>query len=214
MYFMRQPSLQCYAVRRALQPKWLLNLCMGHFWPLQSTALTTNVPVQVRRARLPVALPQVLAVSAALQDRADLAYWLPAAEPANPAEGSVGFATAAPASHPAANGAPAGGAQRSTGDEGGDEAESNRDPDRLRNAAEGAAGEQRGAGLLSGNGAVGEPTTAGGGRDPGTQPDRSEHTGDVAAPQPPAPQPPSKEHPWLPLALEVRLSYTKPCTTT
>lgn len=32
---------------------------------------------QVRRARLPIALPQVLSISAALQDRADLAYWLP-----------------------------------------------------------------------------------------------------------------------------------------
>ena len=36
----------------------------------------------MRRARLPVALPQVLSISAALQDRADLAYWLPPTAPA------------------------------------------------------------------------------------------------------------------------------------
>ncbi len=36
----------------------------------------------MRRARLPAALPQVLSISAALQDRGDLAYWLPPTAPA------------------------------------------------------------------------------------------------------------------------------------
>ena len=174
---------------------------MSNFLPLQPTGTTTYVPVQVRRARLPVALPQVLAVSAALQERADLAYWLPAAEP--PAEP----AAAAPAAHPAANGAPAGGAQRSTGGDSGDAAEPSRDPDRLRDAAAGGAGEQRGteaAGSHAGNGAVGEPATADGDRDPGRRPDCSGHPGDVAGEQPPP-----KERPWLPLALEVRLLPAK-----
>lgn len=164
------------------------------------------MPAQVRRARLPAGLPQVLAISAALQDRADLAYWLPAAEP------SAGYATAAPTAHPAANGAPAGGVPRSTGGESGDGAEPSRDPDRLRDAAAGGAGEQQGAeaaGSHSGEPeAVGEPTAAGGGGDPGRQADRSNHPRDVVGPQLPP-----KECPWLPLALEVRLHSAKPCTT-
>ena len=168
-------------------------------------ALTAYMPAQVRRARLPNALPQVLAISAALQDHADLAYWLPAAE------APAVLATAAPAAHPAANGAPAGGVPRSTTGDSADGAEPSRDPDRLRYAAEGGAGEQRGAeaaGSHSANGAVGERTTAGGDGDSGRRLDRSNHPGDVAEAQPPP-----KERPWLPLALEVRLLPAMRCTT-
>ena len=157
--------------------------------------------MQVRRARLPFALPQVLAISAALQDRADLAYWLPAAEP------SAGLHRAA-LTAPAANGAPAGGAQRSTGGESGDGPEPKPSPDRVHNAAEGATGEQHSAdaaGSLSGSGAVGERTTADQEEEHRLRPDRSNHVGSVEG-TPPLP----KEHPWLPLALEVRLLFAKP----
>jgi len=142
----------------------------------------------VRRARLPVALPQVLAVSAALQDRADLAYWLPpAAAAAPPAAAAAAGAAARPVaaairSAPDAAVGDAGAAvgAGAEGDDGSLAADSQQANGGLEREADGGQQAQAGADAAH---------EAGGGAPAGGL---AERAGEGA-------------QPWLPLALEVGL---------
>ncbi len=139
---------------------------------------------QVRRARLPVALPQVLAVSAALQDRADLAYWLPPASAAAPPGAA---AAAGAAARPAEVGA------RSVPDA----------ADAGTAAGGGAEGDAGGLAADSqhANGSV--EREAGGRQQAEAGSDAAHEVGGGAAAGGPAERAGEGALPWLPLALEV-----------
>lgn len=151
---------------------------------------------QVRRARLPVALPQVLAVSAALQDRADLAYWLPPASAAAPPGAA---AAAGAAARPAEVGdrsvpdAAVGGAGTAAG-----------------GGAEGDAGGLA-ADSQHANGSV--EREAGGRQQAEAGSDAAHEVGGGAPAGGPAERAGEGPLPWLPLALEVGIGACYRCNS-